>query len=193
MKYIRSIVFILIAITGFCMIPGCSENTISSESVDPFSEELATDELVLYCWDSDFNSKHDFASGLSSYIRSFSRNHPNVAVELKTFDRSMYADMLTVELMAGKGPDLVFWENTHSQLLPDINKTIEANAFLDLSPYFEQDPDFDFAAYSPAIDAGLLNGKRYYVPVSYLLQSFISTEDIIERYEFDWSVLDTYG
>ena len=188
----KMIVGLLVIVLVFSCY-GCGES--GAQQVIPediFAEELATDELLLYSWNSSAVALQDFSAKLPSYIQSFSKKYPDVAVTVKTFDPTEYADMLTVELLAGKGPDLIFWQNTVDEFLPDVNKTIQANAFLDLNPFFAQDPDFDFADYSPAIDAGLLNEKRYYVPISYLVDVFFSTEDSLNYHEFDWSVLETY-
>ncbi len=57
------------------------------------------------------------ALAFSSGIRLYQRQNPSVEVEVVPIANDAYADRLTIDLLAGKGPDVVWFNST---ILPDI-------------------------------------------------------------------------
>ena len=57
-----------------------------------------------------------------------------------------YNQMLT-EIMAGSGPDLIFFANYSTGSTTDWEKLVRRGAFADMEPYFEAD-NFDWSGYN---------------------------------------------
>lgn len=77
----------------------------------------------------------------------FREYFPNVdlqveRIELKTIPQDAYQTQLAAELMAGSGPDVMII-NTEINTAINPYKMMEAGAFLDLTDYFRNDPNYN--------------------------------------------------
>lgn len=72
---------------------------------------------------------------------------------------------MRTQLMAGEGPDLLLLDQDQ-QLFQDIIKTAQGGAFYDLAPLLDETiAETDCV---PAVmDAGIVDGKRYFVPLGF--------------------------
>ncbi len=139
-----------------------------------------TDELVLY-HPYFLDSGHWVSRALDLYDEQYP--HVKVTVELFRIDPvdpsplliEQYERRMSTELLAGEGPDVVFLD---AKYFDNIDKLAASGYFADLNPYFETDPDFDADNYyQPVFDAGLVDGKRAYVPYHFWVQSYVSSEE----------------
>lgn len=121
----------------------------------------------------------EFASVMDPAIRRFEEMYPETEVSYQTYDEDEYKTMLRTEIAAGKGPDLVLFK---SNTFPDIYKTMSTDIFADLNPYFALDEEIDLSDFlAPVMDGGILNGKRYIVPVCYEMPLLLTTQSILDE------------
>lgn len=133
-----------------------------------------------------------YASGkselLSAALNQYRKLYPDVEVELikpqKTSNsveaQEQYNQVLT-QLMAGKGPDILLVDDQGM----DIEKLVRQGVFADMEPYFKAD-GFDWEPYNRAVmDAGVWNGKRFVIPLSYSFDLLCTTQTALEETGFD--------
>ena len=131
-----------------------------------------TDRLVLY-------RNADNSLMLDSAVNIFRRKYPYVDVEVRDFEgeEESYWTLLSAEIPAGKGPDLMLI--SYSPFM-DIYKTLETDVFCDLDDFMGSDPDFDLGDYNEAaLECGVYKGSRYFVPLSYRTKIILTTEEIL--------------
>lgn len=111
-----------------------------------------------------------YRNELNIVFEDFSTENPTEEIY------TVYQDRLKVELMAGRGPDVVFSQIGFQRRMDmDFNKAMKNQIFLDLKPYFEQDEDFHKGDYwSNIFDAGCYDGKQYIVPLTVDIPIFYS-------------------
>lgn len=179
MKRILSVFLILALILAGCQGGSVSEAEQSPEaaSSQPAGQQSAGPESQGVQEKPDFVIYRPPETGdwLSQGIAAFNMAYHNdlhiVFEDFSTGDleanMERYQSRLAVELMAGTGPDVIFpamvsgyWINL------DLNKAMRNNFFLDLKPYFDQDPNFHAEDYWDNIfDAGCYNGGQYIIPL----------------------------
>ena len=94
----------------------------------------------------------------------YTARFPNVQLEWKQFDSMEdFTFILTAELAAGKGPDLIAY---HRETFPDIYKLAETGVFMNLDIFLNEDPTFDKSAYIGAVfDGGYIRSERVFIPI----------------------------
>ena len=112
---------------------------------------------------------------------------PNVEVVIKNYmteeETSAYYENLAADIMAGKASDLILFR---SNTFPDIYKSMEAGVFEDLNSYFENDDSIHLENYHSAIlEGGVYKGSRFFVPISYTVNAFLTTREALERLELN--------
>ena len=114
----------------------------------------------------DFNSKN--------------KNHSIVASEFDSWTKEEETrTKITTALMAGEGPDIIFEYNA---LFPSLKKMFESGAFCDLNNLIEKDTEFKLSDYNQTVlDSGIVNGKRYVLPISYRIPSLWTTKNILDK------------
>lgn len=115
-------------------------------------------------------------------IDIYQRMYPNVEVIVNKYltaeDVQSYYDNIPADIMAGKASDLVLID---SLTFPDIYKSMEAGVFEDLNPYFENDDSIHLENYHSAIlEGGVYNGSRFFVPIGYTVNAFLTTREALE-------------
>ncbi len=124
--------------------------------------------------------------------------HPGLTVELEVLptdeeERELRLKKLRTMIMSGKGPDvyllptgteLVSDEPDQDENIPieplfsDVNQAMRNSIFLDVSPYFQPDD-----ALKPEImEAGMLKGKRYVLPLRFQVPVVYTRPDLCEEY-----------
>lgn len=93
-----------------------------------------------------------------------------------------YQDRINNELMAGEGPDIIFPQ----YLSENIHKAIQGNIYLDLTPFFEQDKNFNEEDFMPGVfDAGRYQGRQYIVPTHVGYPLFIARNPVLKQLGID--------
>lgn len=139
------------------------------------------------------DSLHVYASGsdviMDYAVKEFQRRYPDIPVEYagrKIIEDAEefygYNQQLSAQLMSGSGADVFFIQDYW-----DIDKLIQAGAFADLNEIYESSEvfrDTDFR--NDILDAGVFDGKRYFLPMEYRIPMMISTREILDDVKFDF-------
>jgi len=112
--------------------------------------------------------------------------NPNVLLKIERFDPQagdVYLDNVAqnfaLSLMAGKAPDVMIFSPS---LLNNPPQAMQQGYFEDLTPWLDQNPDFhieDF--YAPIIANGVVDEKRFLLPLSFFYQPMFTTKEIANR------------
>ena len=146
-------------------------------SICTFGMQEAVDQtpVTVYMYGPDY-----YNTGFPHYQSDFENQFPQYKINLQRFDTAEeMRTVLSTELLAGKGPDVI-WCNPMPFINPE--KTLQSGYFLDLSPFIDENPAFNMEDYSkPAMDTGVFDGKRYFVPLEYNLFPMYSTQSALEK------------
>ena len=120
--------------------------------------------------------------GFAEIVSGFEGAYPEYRVDITEFEKlDDLRTRLATELMAGKGPDIVFCSP-----MPFLNplKTLSNGYFLDLAPYIDDAPDFNMEDYFPqAMSAGVIEGKRYLAPLNFNYWPVYTTQTMLDKAE----------
>lgn len=86
-----------IAAVAALALAGCSGGTDAGESTDPDAPVT----LTLSGWSIDTTPE------FQTLADAFAEDHPNVTIELKEYDPTEYNTLVTADLAAGSGPDII--------------------------------------------------------------------------------------
>lgn len=165
-KALISLIFIIIFI--FC---SCTASNISDTSI--------VSKLTYYTAGTD----SDICELIKKYNRYCNKNYDeSYQIEIIEFDSE--SDMnykMSTEIMAGGGPDILSTDQT----LP-FEKLIQNGAFLDINTLINNDKGedkLDINSYNSVImNAGVYDGKRFIIPLSYGLDVLVSTQERLEKF-----------
>ena len=127
------------------------------------------------------NAEDDFSSLIKQYnkicLEKYDESYQIEIIEFENND-DMCTKMST-EIMAGEGPDIF----SLSQKLP-FEKMAANSTLLDvdelINTYYSE---LNFDDYNAKVmESGVINGKRYFVPLAYSIDAFISTEETLGKY-----------
>jgi multiple sugar transport system substrate-binding protein len=116
---------------------------------------------------------------LDAVNRYNAENH-NIKIDAKIFtDIEAYKNKNTTELSSGQGADIIV---NRLDLLSNIYRISSNDVFCDLNEIIEKDPSFKLSDYHEKIlDYGLINDKRYFMPIDYLNTGFFTTKEILDK------------
>ena len=147
----------------------------------------------LNIWYTDFGMMSNF---LDVAVNQYNQLHPDNPVTAEKFFADNSAEshdeatqqMLT-EVMAGEGPDLIFFDGSGM----DIEKMIRRGVFADMEPYFETD-SFDWSGYNQAVmDAGVWDGHRLVIPLQYNFPMLYTSQTALDETGFNIENCDTFN
>jgi len=121
------------------------------------------------------------------FVEIYKRVYPNVefTVEGVGGDYAAFSTILSTELMAGTGPDILFPAN---MMYSNLQKLAVSGVFMDLNEFIESDDSFDIDEFIKSVmDCGVLNGKRYLMPYGYNIRGLIYYPRILDEIGFDTS------
>ena len=102
---------------------------------------------------------------------------------------------LSAELMAGKGPDIVLYDSSYNGV-SNMEKMMALDVFADYNELIKNDSSdssIDLKNYNEIVmDSGINNGKRYFMPISYIPNFLITTTKLSDEYSIDSSKSITY-
>lgn len=105
-------------------------------------------------------------------------------IEITEFEIEQMEDMnkqIATEMMAGKGPDIIFIDYPYCSK-NDFVKISANNAFADMDILAKNCETFNFEDYNEMVmDASVINGKRYMMPISYTVPYVITTKEVFEK------------
>lgn len=102
---------------------------------------------------------------------------------------------LSAELMAGKGPDIVLYDSSYNGI-SNMEKMMSLDVFADYNELIKNDSSdssINLKNYNEVVmDSGIYNGKRYFMPISYMPNFLITTTKLSDEYSIDTSKSITY-
>lgn len=143
-------------------------------------------ELVLYI------DMH-WSKQVKEALERFRSLYPDVKLTLVTTeweDHEKYCAFVRSELEQGRGPDVLFLDDS---LFPDMYEAMDQGWFLDLNPLIASDASFSLQEYNQVVlDAGVRNGRRYALPVTYTLPVLLTSDEALEEMQFDLADCGSY-
>ena len=145
---------------------GCGESTASSNS-----------SKLTYC----AYYEDDICDIIKRYNKYCTKHYDeSYQIEIVEFESQEEMKLkMSTEIMAGEGPDifslsqkLPFEKLTDSKTIADVNELISE---------FSYDIGIDNCN-SKIMDAGVIDGKRYFIPLFYSPDVFITTEETLNKY-----------
>lgn len=145
---------------------GCGESTASSNS-----------SKLTYC----AYYEDDICDIIERYNKYCTKHYDeSYQIEIVEFESQEEMKLkMSTEIMAGEGPDifsmsqkLPFEKLTDSKTIADVNELISE---------FSYDIGIDNCN-SKIMDAGVIDGKRYFIPLFYSPDVFITTEETLNKY-----------
>ena len=184
----------LLALTACAPGAGANTDAASAEPVPievPPPVEQTNEGLTIFYTDADELQ----TSILDAAVTLYNQEHPDQLVTVEkifTDDSDTVRDnetrqMLT-EVMAGEGPDLIFFIDDSM----DIEKMARRGVFADLEPYFEAD-NFDWSGYNQAVmDGGVWDGHRLVIPLEYNIPILYTSQTALDETGFSVENCDTF-
>lgn len=170
----------LLALTA--CTPGGDAAEPAPVSVPPPVEQTNT-ELHIFYTDADAIQ----TSTLDAAVTQYNQRHPdNPVTAEKIFTdgsdtvRDEQTRRMLAEVMAGEGPDLIFFVDDSM----DVEKMARRGVFADLEPYFAAD-GFDWSGYNQAVmDGGVWDGQRLVIPLEYKMPILYTTQTALDETGF---------
>ena len=166
----RILCFIISSILLLSVLSAC-ENTVGAE---------LSDNITYY-------KVKDSWSGGEGWIYDYNKSCDDEdKIEIVEFDSvEALKNRLTTELMSGGGPDLMNEAMFVSANL-SIEKLIDMGAFMDLNELIESDNSDDKIDLTEqnqkALESGVLNGKRFCIPLYYVPNFIMTTKEKYSKY-----------
>lgn len=166
--------FLMISTLLFsCIISGCSQNNDNSQ--------IDNNHLSIYLLKDD---------EISPLVKNFNNSQDNIEIKINEFENTeVLFTKLQTEMMAGKGPDLIYYNyNTNNQ---NMKKYIDNDMFADLNELMKNDlteDRFIMSEYNQTVvKSGVYDNKQYFIPLTYLVNSFVTTQENCINYKIDMS------
>ena len=143
----------------------------------------------------------DYAAALNSVINEFNYTHDSVQIkkevlpwEKSSSKREIQLQNLQTELMAGKGPDIFLLPSGVTEgedrtrlesVFPDVQMAMKNLFFADLSDYYDADEELKTEELQQDVmNAGVLDGARYVLPLGWDMPIVAVNLDKIEEFGF---------
>lgn len=119
-------------------------------------------------------------------ITEYVQEHTKDQIKVEYFETyEDVNDRLQTELMSGKGPDVLLFNSLYSDT--DPYKLASSGILLDLDAQMETLQRADY--FEEILDAGIVNGKQYYIPLSWNVLQVYATEDKVTGNDLYESIL----
>lgn len=170
MKRVLSLVLAFIILLS-CLYGCTGENA---------EEQKSGEQLTYYIYKNSYYSLYDLIDKYNNYCKRNRKQENMIEITEFATEDEMYTKMST-EIMSGTGPDIFSLDRN----IP-YEKLFKSNIFADVNKICEQDSSknkIDFSKYNSAImDAGVIDGKRYVVPLFYGVNTMTGNKELLEKY-----------
>ena len=178
MRMVKVIITVSVCILMVLTLFGCN-----SENDNNNNDDLLTIYVV---------KEHPIIRLIDKYNDSNKSDKINM-VEIQ--DGDTLNSKLSAELMAGKGPDIVLYDSSYNGV-SNMEKMMALDVFADYNELIKNDSSdssIDLKNYNEVVmDSGINNGKRYFMPISYIPNFLITTTKLSDEYSIDSSKSITY-
>lgn len=170
-----------------CFLSGCGERALPEDSPA---------ELWIVMESSGRYGMSDLAGELAT---QFEAERENVTVRLDILpadaeERAAYLEALRTQIMGGGGPDgyvLPAAPYTHDPLFADVTQCMYNGIFYDVSALYDADTALDTGGLvQPVMNAGVVNGKRYVLPLRFDMPVVFVDEEGLDPALFSTGILD---
>ena len=183
MRLMQKLLVVLFAL--LLLLAGCKNEEIPSAS-EPEPENIR---LWILTEKSDgMNAQAE------TIIETFKSTHPNLSIELeilptKPEERAVRLERLRTEIMSGNGPDGYLLPTDYramDSLFPDVTQNMYNGVFTDITDYLQhEDDDFLVGINQTVLDAGVINGKQYVLPLRYDVPMIYADTEALQKFDVE--------
>ncbi len=165
---------------------GCEKAPERTEEPEPIegsklADLVETDTLVVYIMEESETLDQRRINQLTTLC--------NVDVEVVRIAADEYQERVMNDLASGIGPDILFLNDLYSL---DATKAALNGNFLDLTDILAEDTDFSKDDYLDGVfEACQIDGRQYIIPFSCMMSLEVSSEESLQKLNFDWSEIET--
>lgn len=179
---------ILIATLSIAILgTGCSDNTASEGDK---AETTATQKNAAASDSSEKTLSICYFSPLDTYYTTILQNFRNIHSDISIKEKALTTDnfdsfqeTFQAETAAGQGADII---TLPTWGLPNSYKLMQDGLLCDLNPLISKDIELKIENYNENIlNAGIYNGKRYFIPVDYCFSYFYTFNAILGKYKLN--------
>lgn len=188
-RIISLIILLVLIITG-CTV---DNNHGAGKSADTAVRENEDSIVLRVLVEKGRKNVDIFYQQVQNVAGQFEEEHANVRIVVEELpedveSRTSALEMYRVEMLAGKGPDVLLlpsqaqtdtsYKNMLEQLIPDINAAMRNGLFEDISAYYDADDGLDKESLHQAVmNAGVVDGARYVLPLKFSFPAVFYNEE----------------
>lgn len=147
------------------LLCGCSSDT-KPDTQSIIKMDVKASDLNTLAAVKEFNSKNKVQISVS-------------AITNQQIASNEYRDKRVTSILAGEGPDIIL--DSMSSFL-SFSKVVESNVLCDLNQYIIMDKDLKLSDfYTKVLDMGVINSKRYYIPLNFQIPMLWSSKSLLEN------------
>lgn len=172
---IRKLACFFLIITEIIFAASCSNNDMNF--ANSTTDGAKTEEAVLSF------TQTALAPNVKNAVYDYNNNHKDIYIKSTEFkaDENSVNRFIT-SLSVGEGPDIII---VHPAVFPAISKVAASGIFYDLNELISKDKEFNLSDYnSKVMDYGLIDGKRYFIPIQYDFPGFYAKKGVLEENGF---------
>lgn len=168
-KTTNKIYLILILLAILVNLIGCSyeKDSVSSDGKKILQMYVYSHDIITLNAIGEFNK--------SSKITI----NPNLINDNNKNDIDNNIKKTSTSILAGEGPDIII---DYASVYPSLWKIVQNDVFCDLNEYIRKNKDFNLSEYnSKVIDCGVINDKRYFIPVTFSVPLIWSSDSLLHK------------
>ena len=199
-KILLLIIAILLISSSFY---GCMriENPPASDTIDYIDhiDELPEPDdgkIKIHVVTEPESGDHNFNDVLSKVAKAYEKDNPGVKIQIEvlsdaSLERENQMKLIRNGVLSGEGPDVFLLPGgqTNSRLLPlffDVELAMRNGMFYDISDFYEDDEILEKEYLNDIImEAGVLDGSRYVLPLYYDIPVVMIDSPIADAYGID--------
>ncbi len=202
MKKYRKLIAACLAL--LFLLTACGESTLPEIPATELPQEDPSEPVTLRVLSNGTTSRHPDASAmgmdyeLEKLAEQYQSEHENVTIEIEYLPedpevRANKVDQLRAEILAGNGPDVFLMGSFYSSyngsyyrsevedLFPDVDQAMRNGIFCDIRTLYDADESLGKDALDTAVmDAGVVRGARYVLPLRYNFQMVLADREALD-------------
>lgn len=200
----RFYLFIVILLLFCGTLSGCAQDTLVDAEPAMRKMEFDYPDLITLRLVMD-DGTVGFEAQVHSLIEEFEKTYENVTIEVEFLPNPAVDDTWKIrrnktineirkQIEHGNGPDIFLINGFSSveQLFPDANESMRTGCFADLNECYQEDAGLnEDGLVASVMDAGVVNGARYILPLRYNLGTIYAVPDRLQRAGLSTSVFDS--
>ena len=119
---------------------------------------------------------------IASAILQYNQKYTDVKIEGICVPKDSFKDYktkLSAEILVGEGPDVLYF---YPDYFNSLHKVMTSGALYDLNQLISKDTEFKMSDYNEIVmDYGVLDGKRYFIPLAYSRILFATSKKALEK------------